>query len=138
MSGQVETFTVTEAALRFRVSKALLTQLARDGLVDAVKVDGRWLYDGADVAAHVARRRARDASRVQDGTAVPRVDARPLLRQIELRGGPAAVGVRQHSADEKALERAQRDGWLSPELADRLAIRLLGLTMWELWPDEAC
>lgn len=68
----------------------------------------------------------------------------PLLRQIELRGGPAACGVRQNSREQKALERAQRHGWLTVRAADELAVRLLGELPCELWGqdywtmDDAC
>lgn len=67
--------------------------------------------------------------------ATDHLPAGPLLRQIELHGGLAAVGVREHSAEERALSRAARDGWLTYAAADRLAVTLLGLTPWKIWPD---
>jgi hypothetical protein len=62
-----------------------------------------------------------------------RLAAGPLLRQIALRGGDAACGVRAGSAEQKALERAREDGTLTLWAADRLAVRLLGLTIWDIW-----
>lgn len=51
-------------------------------------------------------------------------------------GGPAAAGVAQHSALERAYCRARREGSLTPFAADRLAIRLLGLHPVLVWGDE--
>ncbi len=67
----------------------------------------------------------------------PRVPAGPLLRQIALRGGEAACGVRHRSAEQKSLERARLEGSITLWMADRLAVRLLGLTVWDLWPDAS-
>ena len=66
----------------------------------------------------------------------PRLPAAPLLRQVALRGGPRAVGVRQSSAEEQALLRAQRSGTVTVKMGDRLAVKLLGLTAYELWGDH--
>lgn len=59
----------------------------------------------------------------------------PLLRQIRLRGGPAAVGAANRTAGAKDLERARAAGGLTYAAADRLAVRLLGVTPRELWPE---
>ena len=67
----------------------------------------------------------------------PRVSATALLRQIALRGGDAACGVREGSAEQKALERAREDGVLTLWMADRLTVRLPGLTVWEIWTDPS-
>jgi hypothetical protein len=64
-----------------------------------------------------------------------RLDARPLLRQIELLGGFAAVGAARDSAERRLLERAEREGYLSLEAADRIAVRLLHMPAISLWPD---
>jgi hypothetical protein len=45
--------------------------------------------------------------------------------------------VRYKSAEHKALERAKSSGWLTVRMADRLACRLLGLTLVELWGPDA-
>jgi hypothetical protein len=40
------------------------------------------------------------------------------------------------SADNKALHHAGHSGVLTVNMADRLAVRLLGLTLWHLWPED--
>ena len=59
--------------------------------------------------------------------------AAPLLHLIEARGGPAACGVRPSSAEGRALFRARETGHLTRAAGDRLAVRVLGLTPWEVW-----
>lgn len=118
-----------EAAALVGVSRLTVRTWAQTGVVPAVDVDGTWLVDAGDVLAYAAARRTRRARE-------PRVPAGPLLRAIELRGGAARCGVRPNSPEEKALERARADGTLTVWAADRLAVRLLGLTAWELWGEE--
>lgn len=64
------------------------------------------------------------------------LDARPLLRYVELRGGPASLGVRQRSPEERALSRAKTTGRVSVRLADHLAVTILGMCPLELWGDD--
>jgi excisionase family DNA binding protein len=131
------TLTTAEAAAYVGVGRAAVWEQARVGRLPGVQVDGNWLFDLDDVEAYAARRRARlsgESPRRQ--LPVPRVDAGPLLRQIELRGGDYALGVRIGSADKRALERAREDGTLTVWAADRLTVRLLGLTPWEVWGEE--
>lgn len=59
--------------------------------------------------------------------------ADPFLRLLDAFGGAAARGVQAHSSEEKAIERARRSGVLTETMADQLAVRLLGLTTWEVW-----
>lgn len=119
-----------EAATLVGVSRLTVRAWAQAGVVPAVELDGCWLFDAVDVLAYDARRHARRE------LSVPRVDARPLLRQIDLRGGDYALGVRIGSAEKRALERAREDGTLTVWMADRLAVQLLGLTAWEVWGEE--
>lgn len=49
--------------------------------------------------------------------------------------GDVACGVRPGSADARALERARADGTATVWMADRLAVQLLRLTIWDLWPS---
>lgn len=62
--------------------------------------------------------------------------ASPLLRLVALAGGPAAVGVTAHSAEEKAYERALRDGWVTLYAADVLACHVVGLSPVLVWGKE--
>lgn len=64
-----------------------------------------------------------------------RLPAAPLLRQVELRGGVTALGSRRRDADLALIERAARDGSITIWMADHLAVTLLGLTLWDLWPE---
>lgn len=125
------TYVIREAARAYGVGSDRIARLALAGKVEAVKVDGMWLIDGESLARHLAgSRRPTQPPRPRPPTSF---DATPLLRQIELRGGAAACGVAPRSAEERALERARHDGWLTPYAADHLAIKVLGLTLWELW-----
>ena len=63
------------------------------------------------------------------------VPAEPLLAVVRAKGGPRACGVQQHSALERALCRATRDGRLTEPAADQLLVELFGLTMWEVYGD---
>lgn len=65
-----------------------------------------------------------------------RVSAEPLLRLLAVRGGPAACGAGEGTAEEQALLRARRQGWVTIWAADELAVRLLGMTPLEVWGDE--
>lgn len=116
-----ETFTVDEAAMRLREGPAYVTSLAAWGAIDAVEVDGAWIFDGAALRAWERRQR---------------LPARPLLRQIELRGGDYALGVRIGSAEKRALERARADGWVTESAGDHLAVHVLRMTPFEVWGPE--
>ena len=61
----------------------------------------------------------------------------PSVRQILLRGGDAACGVRQGSAEQQALVRARQCGWLTEDAADKRACHVLAMSAWELWPSYA-
>lgn len=123
------TLTTSEAAAYAGRARSGILELAKSGRVEAVQVDGRWLIDGASLDAYLASpRRPHEARRLPAG---------PLLRQVTSRGGDAACGVFAHSAEQKALERARKDGTVTIWMADHLAVRLLGLTLWELWPASA-
>lgn len=115
------TLTLTEASMSAGLATAYVAQLVRLGTVEGVEVDGQWLVDGASLATFM----------------VGRVPAAPLLRQIILRGGDAACGVRQSSAEERALMRARSCGWLTEDAADKLACHILAMSAWELWPTYA-
>lgn len=62
-----------------------------------------------------------------------RVDAAPVLRQVALRGGPEACGATP--TQRRALERAELSGTLLLYQADALAVGLLKMTVWDLWPE---
>jgi len=115
------TLTLSEAATSSELAPAYVARLVRLGYVDGVEVDGQWLVDGASLAAFM----------------VGRVPAAPLLRQVLLRGGDAACGVRQHSAEERALARARKWGYLTEAGADKLSCSVLRMSVWELWPSYA-
>jgi hypothetical protein len=106
---------------------------ATTGALAGVKLDGRWLFDRDDVEACAAAMRARHRRAYHNG---PRLGAGPLLRQLELAGGWIACGVRQGSLEEVYLLEARKKGWLTVARADRLAVHLLGLTLWDLWSEE--
>lgn len=115
--------TTGEAAERLGFSLNQVTGLLRTGHLVGMQVERRqWLVDAESVDAVASLRR--------------RLPAEPLLRLVAGRGGASAVGVCQHSAEEKALERAARDGWVTVREADALAVGLLGLTPWEVWGAE--
>lgn len=126
------TLTLSEAVLWACVERSTILAAAQVGSIEAVKVGGRWLIDGESLREYLAR----PDRQSRCGTLARQLPAEPLVRQVELRGGPAACGVVKGSADEKALERARADGMLSAWLADRLVVRLLQLTVWDLWPDH--
>jgi hypothetical protein len=65
-----------------------------------------------------------------------RLDAGPLLRQIDLRGGAAELGIETFSAEFWALRKARDAGTVTVWQADKLAVRLLGLTPLELWGND--
>lgn len=125
-----ETFTIREAARATGLSRASITSLCRRDLVDAVLVDGWWLLDGQSLRVWCAR-----PAMLQRRGAQRRLDSWPLLRQIELAGGRRACGVDQNSAEDKALDRATREGSLTVRAADHLAVRVLRRSLWELWPS---
>ncbi|KAA1426457.1 helix-turn-helix domain-containing protein [Nocardioides antri] len=160
--GRPVTLTAAEAAQALRRTKSYVGTLARQGELDGVKVDEQWLIDGASVVAYEqehphrlaglqrARERAAlvavparrtapeprhlvaDEDEVGPNLLRERVPAAPLLRQIEL----ASLAGRMASLDEqeqKAIERARHEGTLTIRAADQLAVRLLGLTLWDLY-----
>lgn len=59
-----------------------------------------------------------------------------MLQLVDGRGGPAACGICQHSAEEKAYERAKRDGWVTIWAADLLSCHVLGLPPVLVWGEE--
>lgn len=128
------TLTAGEAALAAQVTATQISALARSGRVEAIKVDGQWLIDGASLAAYRERR----PYRLHRGGKPKqrRLPAAPLLRQIELAGGVTALRSQRRDADLALVERAAREGSLTVWTADHLAVSLLGLTLWELWPDD--
>ncbi len=134
----VSTLRVPEAADLLQVAEGHVCRLAQRGLVDAVKVDGVWLLDGGSVEEYRRRtpRPVRSAGPRRPVERRRRLPAGPLLRQVELRGGKAAVGARRTTAERRLLERAEASGYMSLWAADRLAVELLGLTLWELWTAE--
>lgn len=126
------TWTTTEAAAAVGCTTSTILEWARAEAFDAVRVDRQWLVDGGSPLAYANRPKTPRGGRPE-----PRVPASPLLRQIALRGGAAACGARKGSPEEKALERARVDGHLTVWMADQIAARLLGLTLWDLWGDSA-
>jgi hypothetical protein len=132
----VSTLTAAEAAEALGVTTAYMCRLASRGAVEAIKVDLQWLIDGASLEEYRTRAPARPVVRRRGARSRVRLSAAPLLRQIELAGGVTALGSRRRDADLALLERAAREGSLTIWAADHLAVSLLGLTLWELWPDE--
>lgn len=122
-SGQL--LTSEEAAALLGTVPATVAAYLHDGTLVGTMVDGRWLLERDQVMrllkAPAPRRR--------------RLPAGPLLRLVDGRGGPAACGIRQGSADERALDRARRTGRITEDAADRLAVRLLGLVPAEIWAE---
>lgn len=86
-------------------------------------------------AKRLARRAGARYSDLWPRRSTSYVDAGPLLQQVALRGGPLAVGATE--TQQKALERAGASGRLTVDQADALAVALLGLTLWDLWPAES-
>jgi len=119
-------WTVAEASAASGRHPNTIQAWARGSHVDAVLVDRQWLIDGGALLAYAARPR-----RIHPEP--PLLPAAPLLRQIALRGGPAVCGVQAHSPEQKAIERAQREGHLTLWMADRLAAQILGLCPLEVW-----
>lgn len=126
------TLTTMEAAEMAGVHARTVSRSAAGGSLRGVRMDRSWLFDADDVRRWIARQETRRAA----GELLPHLPARPLFHQVQLRGGPARCGVRLGSAEEKALERARRSGWVTDRMGDRLAVRLLGTTPWELWGDD--
>ncbi|MGN6244534.1 MAG: hypothetical protein ACTHQ3_12815 [Motilibacteraceae bacterium] len=69
------------------------------------------------------------------GYRLPHVPAAPLLEAVERRGGPAAAGIPQHSALERAYYRARRAGEVTVKTADRFAVELLREHPAIVWGD---
>lgn len=132
----VSTLTIAETAEALGVTTAYMCRLASRGAVEAIKVDLQWLIDGASLEEYRTRAPVHSVARRRGGPRIRRLPVAPLLRQIELAGGVTALGSRRRDADLALLERAARVGSLTIWAADHLAVSLLGLTLWELWPDE--
>lgn len=127
------TLTARQAAELLNVKVNTIHVLASRGVLHAVKVSRHWLLSSESVEYYkLTRRQGGHSGR----PTLARVPAAPLLRQVMLRGGPAACGVEQHSAEEKALERAQEEGALTRDVADLLSVRLLALPPVLLWGDD--
>ena len=62
--------------------------------------------------------------------------AKPLLELVRVHGGPSKLGVQRGTAEQKAYERALRDGWVTIWAADLLACHLLGLPPVLVWGEE--
>jgi hypothetical protein len=129
-----------EAAEILQLSVTTTAALAARGLVAGRKVGQSWLLERAGVEVYLRERRGRRGpprgSRRPPRQPVPRVDAEPLVALVEARGGLRACGAVPGSAEEAAFYRASRDWWLTEGAADRLAVRLLGMTPWEVWGDR--
>lgn len=142
--------TTAEAGRLVEKSAAAIAGASRKGLVDgAVNVGGNhWLLPRSSVVAYAAgvaertkqrakdRERRRAATRVREAPRVRSVDAGPFLALLDARGGTRACGVAPRSSTERAIDRARVAGRLTHRMADRLAVEVLGLTMWEIWPDS--
>jgi excisionase family DNA binding protein len=124
-----ELLTTIEAAALLQLSATRVAELAARGHIVAVRLNRRWLLKAGSVQSYTPRR-------ARPRAPTPSVPAEPFLRLLDGRGGAAACGVRQHAAEEKAIERARRSGVLTEEMADRLSIALLGLTPWEIWGHD--
>lgn len=135
--GRPVTLTSGEAARVLGRTRKHIGKLALVGKLDAVKVDVHWLIDGASVVAYDA---------AYPSTAFPQeggpdavnllrswVPAAPLLRQIELARGAGRLVHRLEMAEQAAIERARHEGALTINAADHLAVKLLGLTLWDLY-----
>lgn len=133
--------TFSEAAAVAGVTLSAVKHAHRAGTLPAQRgADGVWLVERGDAVAYgreAAQRRARVAQRRAEArtAASPRrvLPAEPLLRQVELRGGPTACGARQDTAELEALRLAKLYGRVTLRAGDQLAA-MLGLTMWDLWP----
>lgn len=132
------TLGVVEAAQVAGMTVSGIKHAIRAGRLSPERDDGNVRLALEEVEALgrlAAERRARITQRAEAARAAvsPRrtLSAAPLLRQIEVRGGAAACGIRK-GGDQEALRRARLYGRLTPRAADRLAQRL-GLTPWDLW-----
>lgn len=127
------TLTARQAAELLNVKVNTVHVLASRGVLHATKVSRNWLLSSESVEYYKLTRRTGG----HGGRPTPaRLPAAPLLRQVMLRGGPAACGVEQNSAELQALERAQKEGALTHDAADVLSVRLLGLPPVLLWGDD--
>jgi hypothetical protein len=134
--------TFSEAARMAGVTVSAVKHAHRAGRLSAHRgPDGVWLVDRAEAEAYgrqAAERRARVAMHRTEARAAasPRrvLPAEPLLRQVELRGGPKACGAEQDTAELEALRLAKLYGRVTRRAGDQLAA-MLGLTMWDLWPS---
>lgn len=128
------------AAALVQLSQARIAFLVSRGEIRGRKFERRWLVERASLERYAASRRmGRPPGTPNRRPARPRrvahLDPAPLLDRIERRGGLRACGGLPGSAEEAAFYRARRDGRLTLAAADRLSIRLLGLTMQEVWGD---
>jgi excisionase family DNA binding protein len=131
--------TTAEAAEILQLSLTTTAALAARGFVTGRKVGQSWLLKREGVEVYLRERRGRRGPprgvRRPPRRPVPRVSAEPLVARVELRGGLRGCGAAPGSAEEAAFYRARRDGWLTEGAADRLAVRLLGMTPQEVWGD---
>lgn len=133
----VDRITVPEAAWLLRMASGSVGGLCHGGVLDAIKVGGRWQISRPSVEAYAVSRQGRYWPYRPPVAPVDRRPARlpaaPLLQRVAARGGPAACGVGQGSRQEQALMRARRAGTLTLQAADKLAVEVLGLTPVEVW-----
>ncbi|UAL31552.1 helix-turn-helix domain-containing protein [Nocardioides rotundus] len=127
--------TSDNAARLLGLTPETVARLAAAGRLEGFKAAGMWLVEGSSVAAYAARNRPLPGRRRSGRPRARRLAAGPLVERVEGRGGFAACGGQRNSADEKAYERARRQGYVTPAIGDRLAVRLLGLTGWEVWEE---
>jgi hypothetical protein len=133
--GRPVTLTTTEAARALMSTSKYVGALARQGALDAVKVDEYWLIDGASVLAYdAAHPRPRDVEDPDEGNLLRRwLPAAPLLRQFDLAQYEGRLVHRLGLGEQRAIERARQEGALTINAADHLAVKLLGLTLWDLY-----
>ena len=131
--------TTAEAASMLELSLTTTAALAARGVIVGRKVGNSWLLKREGVEVYLRERRGRRGPprgvRRPVRQPLPHVSAEPLVSLVEARGGLRACGAAPGSAEEAAFYRARRDGWLTEGAADRLAVRLLGMTPWEVWGD---
>lgn len=127
--------TSDKAARLLGLTPETVARLAAAGRLKGFKAAGMWLVEGSSVESYAARNHPLPGRRRSGRPRVRRLVAGPLVERVEGRGGFAACGGRRNSADQKAYERACRQGYVTPAIGDRLAVRLLGLTGMEVWEE---
>lgn len=130
-----------EAAKLLQLPRESVAALASRGQVVGRKVGHQWLLSRAGVEVYLRDRRGRGRGRrttvrqPRERRRPVRVPSGPLERLVAARGGLRACGAVPGSAAEAAFYRARREGSITVGAADRLAVRLLGLTPWEVWAE---